>query len=65
MQGDSRVEKYMGPVAAELDRHFKRGDPAHTAIYNRAYEAVMTAIRDCSGPTNADTIGGGLKGWRP
>ena len=59
MQGDTRVEKYMGPVAAALDRSGLTGQ-ARTDVYNRAYEAVWAAIRDRQ-ITNADSLGMGAR----
>lgn len=58
--GDSRVEKFMGPVSDAIDRHVPKGD-ARTDIYNRAYEAVYAAIYDYAQIEYMD----GRKGWVP
>lgn len=42
--GDPRVEPYMQPVADAISRHVRRGD-GWTDIYNRAYEAVCSALQ--------------------
>lgn len=46
MQGSSRVDELMIPVANAISRHVEERTPAWTDIYNRAYEAVYTAIRE-------------------
>ena len=45
--GDDRVEKYMPPVAEAIKKYVKWPSPAFTDVYNRAYEAVYKAIKDC------------------
>jgi hypothetical protein len=42
--GDKSVEPFMPPVAEAISRHLPSGD-AWTDIYNRAYEAVYSALR--------------------
>jgi hypothetical protein len=62
--GDKRVEEFMPKVAEALDRHMERGKE-RTDIYNRAYEAVYTAIKKYADGeekrTNMDITGHGLK----
>jgi len=45
-QGDSRVEKFMPPVAEAIRRHHVWPSPEFTDIYNKAYEAVYNAIKE-------------------
>ena len=42
--GDSRVEEFMPPVAQALDK-LELTSAERTAVYNRAYEAVYSAIK--------------------
>lgn len=44
--GDPRVEKFMPPVAMAIKRHIKWPSAEFTDIYNRAYEAVYSAIQE-------------------
>lgn len=50
--GDERVEKYMPPVIDAIKRHVKYPSPEFTDIYNRAYEAVYSAIIDMDNKAN-------------
>lgn len=43
--GDKRVERYIIGVIDVLKKH-NVSQPARTEIYNRAYEAVYSAIKD-------------------
>lgn len=43
-KADKRVEKFMPPIDAALDRASLTGEH-RTDIYNRAYEAVQNAIK--------------------
>lgn len=49
--GDRRVEPFMPPVNAALDRSGLKGK-ARTDVYNRAYEAVYNAIKEHGETTN-------------
>ena len=44
MEGDKRVEIFIGPVREALDRQGITG-AARTDIYNRAYEAIHNVIQ--------------------
>ena len=44
--GDERVEKYMPKVLEAIKRHVLYPSAEATDIYNRAYEAIYTAIKD-------------------
>ena len=54
--GDSRVEKYMGPVTDAIKRHLKWPSDEYTDIYNRAYEAVYNAIIDLEKTLRKDVL---------
>ena len=45
--GDERVEKYMRSVHEAIRRHLEYPSEGAVDIYNRAYEAVFQAIKDC------------------
>lgn len=42
--GDPRVEEFMFPVRAAIQRHLPWPSDEFTDVYNRAYEAVLAAI---------------------
>lgn len=52
MEGNSKVDELMAPVAAAIRRHVKNQD-AFTDIYNRAYEAIMNSMDVISGELKA------------
>ena len=51
--GDNRVEKFMPPVAMAIKKHIKWPSEEFTDIYNRAYDAVYSAIKEYSGESDA------------
>lgn len=60
--GDRRVEPYMARVREALDRHAENlSQQASTDIYNRAYEAVYSAIKDYDKHPIRNVLSGGEK----
>ncbi len=49
------VDKYMGPVAEALKKIADYGSPEFVSVYNRAFEAVQSAILNAFTPRPIET----------
>jgi hypothetical protein len=56
MRDQLGVEKFMGEVASTIRKYHPQPSDEFTEIYNRAYEAVEEAIKECLQLTDSADI---------